>query len=206
MPDKITELNEEVWDSRARTYDRTFGFNRWSQKKLVSLLDLTNDPCLLEIACGTGWALRYVASLAGGCGEFYGVDLASKMIEQAEKKSAAYKNIHFVRANAEELPFHDDFFELVICTNAFHHFSKPGRVIKESSRVLKPRGRIYIVDATSDSFIMRVLDRLQRKLDPGHVKTYSTSEYQAFFQGAGLVYVARKTMMPALKVHVGEKD
>ncbi len=61
MPDKITELNEELWDSRARTYDRTFGFNRWSQKKLVSLLDLTNDPCLLEIACGTGWALRYVA-------------------------------------------------------------------------------------------------------------------------------------------------
>jgi ubiquinone/menaquinone biosynthesis C-methylase UbiE len=206
MPDKITKLNEELWNSRARTYDRTFGFNRWSQKKLASLLDLTNDPCLLEIACGTSWALRYTASLTGGHGEFYGVDLASKMIEQAEMKSAAYKNIHFVRANAEELPFHDDFFNLVICTNAFHHFSNPSGVIKESSRALKPGGRIYIADTTGDSFIMRILDRLQRKLEPGHVKVYSTRGYHTFFQGAGLVYVACKTIMPALKIHVGEKD
>jgi ubiquinone/menaquinone biosynthesis C-methylase UbiE len=206
MPDKITELNEELWDSRADTYDRAFRFNRWVQKKVVSLLALTDNPCLLEIACGTGWALRYAAGLAGGRGEFYGVDLASKMIAQAEQKSAAYNNIHFVRANAEKLPFHGDLFTFVICTSAFHHFSNPAGVIKESARVLKSGGGIYIADATDDMFIIALIDRLQKRLEPAHVKTYSTREYQDLFQAAGLVRVTHKGMLPGLKIHSAEKS
>jgi hypothetical protein len=44
MPDRITELNEELWDSRAATYEGAFFFNRWVQKKVISLSALTHDP------------------------------------------------------------------------------------------------------------------------------------------------------------------
>jgi ubiquinone/menaquinone biosynthesis C-methylase UbiE len=205
MADKVTELNEELWDSRARTYDRAFRFNRWVQKKVVSLMALTDDTRLLEIACGTGWGLRYAARLAGGRGEFYGVDLSSQMIQQARRRSAARQGIYFIKANAEKLPFQDDFFTFVICTNAFHHFSNPGGAIEESARVLKPGGRVYVADATDDMFVVTIIDRLQKKLQPAHVKTYSTREYEEFFRAAGLVYVAHKTVLPVLKIHVAEK-
>jgi ubiquinone/menaquinone biosynthesis C-methylase UbiE len=75
---EVAKLNEEMWDSRAETYDRCLKFLRWTQKKLVSVLQLGENPHLLDLGCGTGWAVRYAASLTNGRGEFYGIDISSK--------------------------------------------------------------------------------------------------------------------------------
>ena len=57
-------LNEEKWNSRAKTFDdRRFNYFRFMQKRLVSLLDLKENQHLLDLGCGTGWAVRYAASL-----------------------------------------------------------------------------------------------------------------------------------------------
>lgn len=203
--DEYTKQNEELWDSRAETYDRRFGFTRWTQKKLVSVLELGENPYFLDLACGTGWAVRYAANLANGRGEFYGIDNSSKMIKKAEASSLGHKNIHFYKANAESLPFDNNFFDLIISTNAFHHFASPDKVLREASRVLKPKGRIYILDVTADNFMMRLLDRLSKKLEQGHVKIYSTREYQTLFENADLHYAGHKSVMVSMKTLIGEK-
>lgn len=200
-----TRLNQEMWDSRARTYDRYFGFARWSQRKLVSFLELKDDVRLLDLACGTGWAVLYAASLMNGRGQFYGIDISSSMVQKAETNSRDQKNVHFRRANVEALPFDTDSFDHVICSNAFHHFSDPDQAVREAHRVLRPRGRIYILDVTADSFAIRLLDRLSRRLERGHVRIYSTQQYRALFQRAGLLYVRGKSIMPSWKIHVGQK-
>jgi ubiquinone/menaquinone biosynthesis C-methylase UbiE len=83
--DEHAKLNEEMWDLRAETwYGRRFSYFRWMQKKLVSLLELGENPQFLDLGCGTGWAVRYAASLANGRGEFCGIDISSKMIGKAE--------------------------------------------------------------------------------------------------------------------------
>jgi ubiquinone/menaquinone biosynthesis C-methylase UbiE len=202
---EVAKVNEEMWDSRAETYDRCLAFLRWTQKKLVSVLQLGGNPHLLDLGCGTGWAVRYAASLTNGHGQFYGIDISSKMIKKAEANSTNYRNVHFRRANAEELPFENCIFDRIICSNAFHHYSDPSKVIREARRVLKPRGRIYILDVTSDSFLTRILDRLAKKLERGHVKIYSTSEYRSLFTRAGLFYVTNKSILRSLKIHIGEK-
>ncbi|HXZ94466.1 MAG TPA: methyltransferase domain-containing protein, partial [Dehalococcoidia bacterium] len=194
-----------MWNSQAKTYDKYLRPLRWSQSKLVSLLELAKNATLLDLACGTGWAVRYAADSANGRGEFYGIDIASEVIDKAETDSVNYENVHFRKANAEKLPFDSDFFDYIICSNAFHHFSDPDKVAKEAYRVLKPRGRICILDTTADSFIIRLLDRLERKLERGHVKIYSTEEYWALFRGAGLLYITRKSIMLPMKIHIGEK-
>jgi ubiquinone/menaquinone biosynthesis C-methylase UbiE len=128
-------------------------------------------------------------------GEFYGFDLASKMIEQSRTNSANYKGVHFSKANAEELPFENDFFDYVVCSNEFHHFSNPDNVTKEASRVLKPGEKFYGLDVTADNFLTRWLDKLGKKLEPGHVKIYSTKEYKTLFRGAGLHYMTGKSII-----------
>jgi len=203
--DKVTKLNLEMWDSRAETYDRCLRFTRWSQKKLVSVLELGENPHLLDLGCGTGWAVLYAASGANGHGEFYGIDISSKMIEKAEANSANYRNVHFYEANAEELPFENGFFGHIICSNAFHHYSNPEKVVGEASRVLKPHGRVYILDITADGLLTSILDRLARKLERGHVKVYSTKDYQILFEKAGLLYVSSKSILPTWKIHIAEK-
>ncbi len=42
--DDFTRQNEKLWDSRAWSYDRTFGFTHWTQKKLVTKLELDGNP------------------------------------------------------------------------------------------------------------------------------------------------------------------
>lgn len=201
-------LNEEKWDKRAKTFDdRRFNYFRFMQKKLISLLGLKENQRILDLGCGTGWAVRYAANLVNQRGEFYGIDISSKMIERAKASSSNCKNVFFYRTSAEQLPFSDDFFDFIICSNSFHHYFCPDKVLSEVHRVLKSKGRIYILDGTGDDFIVRMFDKRTKKKDPSHVKLYSTQEYKALFAQAKLNYIATKSIWGLLyiKIHVGEK-
>jgi ubiquinone/menaquinone biosynthesis C-methylase UbiE len=78
-------------------------------------------------------------------------------------------------------------------------------VLEEARRVLKPQGKIFILDVTSDVLFIRWLDGLFR-LEKGHVKLYSTNGYRKLFEQACLSYSATKsTMLPMMKIHIGEK-
>ena len=202
---EIARRNEELWDSRAETYDSRFEYVRWTQRKLVSLLQLNDNPRLLDLACGTGWALRYAADRTNGQGEFYGVDNSSKMIEQARAKFQGRGNLHFYKSRVEELPFDDDFFDVVMSSNAFHFFSNPAKALREANRVLKPKGGVYILDVTANP-LTRFVDSIARKIEPAHVKQYSKREFQALFQKAGLRYISSKRIIPLLYVHMAEKS
>lgn len=203
--DEKVKLNEELWDTRAKSYDIRFRFTRWTQKKLVSLLQIGENPALLDLACGTGWAVRYASKAAKGQGMFYGVDNSSKMIEIAKAKSKNYKNVDFRKSKVEELPFDSNYFDFVISSNAFHHFSDPEKALKETYRVLKPKGKVYILDTTADNFLMRIIDKVSHKIEPAHIKMYSTKEFKELFEKAGLHYVTSTPIFSAMKVHIGEK-
>lgn len=203
------ELNTSKWDARAKTFDdRRFNYFRLMQKKLVSSLNLKEGQRLLDLGCGTGWAVRYAVDLVHERGEFYGIDISPKMIDKAEASSSGFKNIHFSVTSAEQLPFDDDFFDFVICSNSFHHYFDPDRVLSEVRRILKPAGRIYILDATADTFIVRMADKQTKKRDPSHVKLYGTQEFGALFARAKLSHVASKSIWGILfmKIHIGEKE
>jgi|GEM_PF-267366 len=203
---KIARQNEELWDSRAETYDTRFSFARWTQRKLVSLLQLGDNPYVLDLACGTGWVLRYAANRADGQGEFYGVDNSSKMIARARAKSQSCGNLHFYKSRVEALPFDDNFFHAVMSSYAFHHFSNPEKALREANRVLKPKGKLCILDVTANNPFMRLLDRFSRKVEPAHVRLYSTKEFQALFESAGLCHTTSKRIIPAIEVQIAEKS
>jgi ubiquinone/menaquinone biosynthesis C-methylase UbiE len=91
-------------------------------------------------------------------------------------------------------------------SNAFHHFSNPEKALREANRVLKPRGKLYILDITANNAFMRLVDRFGRKVEPAHVKLYSTKEFQALFERAELCYITSERIIPAIEVHIAEKS
>ncbi len=200
------ELNQQKWDSLAKSFDRKiYDFFRFMQKRTISLLTLKEKDYFLDIGCGTGWAVRHASGIVKENGKAFGIDLSPKMIETAKANSPNNQNIFFLEANAENLPFEDNFFEFIICTNSFHHYIYPLRVLDEIFRVLKRGGEIYILDVTTDGFLARMLDRRFLKTEKEHVKFYSTQEFKGFYAKANLNYIASRLILPFVKVHIAKK-
>jgi len=128
--DQHSNLNARKWNVRAETYDKKrFDFMRFMQKRTIELIDLRHGMHVLDIGCGTGWAVRYIAKLLHDKGEFYGIDISPRMIERAIEQTPLDGNIHFQIGSSEELPFPAGKIDVVLCTNSFHHYKNPMKVL-----------------------------------------------------------------------------
>ncbi|MGD0755155.1 MAG: class I SAM-dependent methyltransferase [Bacteroidales bacterium] len=200
------QINESKWDRRSQSYDdKRFDYFRFMQKKVISQMDLTENLNILDIGCGTGWAVMYITNLLNQNGNFYGIDISSGMVEKAKTNSERLENVHFIKANAEELPFNDSYFDKIICTNSFHHYPDPTKVMSEINRVLKSNGRIYILDVTADDIFIKWINKKVQNIEQAHVSFYSSRDYQDFFTKSGLKLIKHKRLTYPLKIHIAEK-
>jgi len=105
------------------------------------------------------------------------------------------------------LLFQNRYFDRVLCTNSFHHYPNPQKVVDEISRVLKIHGKCFILDVTRDDIVMDRINKHVQKIENEHVSFYSSKEYRAFFEAAGLLYYQKKIglLKYPLKIHIGEK-
>jgi ubiquinone/menaquinone biosynthesis C-methylase UbiE len=202
------KLNEIKWDRWASLLDGNGRLNRHlrrGQAGVISLLTLREGTTFLDMGCGTGWAVGEVAGLVSDNGTFYGIDLSAKMIARARENFKGRHNLYFIQSNAESIPIDDDFFDTIICTNSFHHYPNPGKALREMHRLLRKGGRLYILDPTADTWVMKVLDKIGKVVEPAHVKMYRTVEFRDMYAVAGLKYVATEAINRHEKIHIGEK-
>jgi|BarGraIncu01122A_1022018.scaffolds.fasta_scaffold40900_1 ubiquinone/menaquinone biosynthesis C-methylase UbiE len=205
---KHVQLNVTRWNKWANSYDGKgwrYVYLRKAQSSLISLLNIKENMNFLDIGCGTGWAIGQVAKLVDYKGSFYGVDLSPRMIEKAKENFKVNNNFHFINANSESIPLDDNLFDIIICTNSFHHYLNPNKAMKEIFRLLKPDGKIFILDPTADYWFIKIIDKIIKLIEPGHVKIYSTKEFESLLINAGLKYIGCKKTITREKVHIGEK-
>lgn len=188
---KFIELNKAKWDKWSETFDKKGLRNEYLRKaqlNLISKLKFKDNTNFLDIGCGTGWAVGVAARTAGYKGSFYGVDLSPGMITRARENFRENQNIYFIEASSDSIPLQDSFFDIIICTNSFHHYLHPDRSLTEMHRLLKDGGMVYILDPTADTWIVKLADKIIRFLEPTHVKIYSTEEFINMMTVAGLKY------------------
>ncbi len=203
---KHIELNEAKWNRRSLTYDsKRFDYMRYMQKKAIAQLDIKKGMNFLDLGCGTGWAVCYIANQLDYKGHFVGIDISGGMIDKANENVKGHSNISFIKGSTENLPFDNDYFDDIICTNSFHHYLNPDQVIGEVQRVLKVSGRICILDITADDFFIRWINQKVREKEETHVSFYSTIFYKDLFQKHGLKHIRSKRISYPIKVHIAEK-
>src|SRR5260370_7859137 len=117
---------------------------------LVEMAAPEPSDLVLDVAAGTG---NTALTLAPQVQKVIGLDLASAMLEQARDRAQAesIRNIEFLSGSAEELPFPDNEFSLVVSRHAPHHFHRLDKFLGEVRRVLKPGGRLVLADQISPS-------------------------------------------------------
>ncbi len=155
--------------------------------RLVQAVQPTPACRVLEVATGPGYVALAFASVAR---EVVGVDLTDAPLTIARKngEERGLTNVSFESADAKQLPFADDSFDIAICRLAFHHFDTPQQVFSEMVRVCRPGGKVAVEDMIASERPDRAdyYNHWERLRDPSHTTALSVSQLLAFYAAGGL--------------------
>jgi SAM-dependent methyltransferase len=143
----------------------------------------------LDVATGTGNTALALAPLVL---RVIGLDVASGMLNQARARAQAenVENVEFITGSAEDLPFPDAEFSLVVSRHAPHHFHDLDKFLREVRRVLKPGGRFVVADQISPSAqVADWVDRWERTRDPSHFRQRTVNDWRRLSAAAGFTWI-----------------
>jgi ubiquinone/menaquinone biosynthesis C-methylase UbiE len=140
----------------------------------------------MDLACGPG---TFVRALGRRVARAVGVDFTPAMLARAHREAeiSAQVNLTFVCADAGALPFADASLDIALCGYALHHLLAPAQAVREMARVVRPGGRVAVVDlvipegADGDAH-----NHIERVRDPSHAATLSAAELRGLFREVGL--------------------
>ncbi len=158
-----------------------------SLARLIELTDPQNRWSVLDVSTGAGFTAfafsMYVARVVA-------VDLTPEMLDAARKiaKEREIAKIEFKEADAHQLPFTNNEFDLVTNRIALHHYSDARQAIAEMARVCKVGGIVALADniAPPDKVAAGWLNHFEKTRDPSHNWCYPLPRLEALFADAGL--------------------
>jgi ubiquinone/menaquinone biosynthesis C-methylase UbiE len=148
--DQNTEVIRHHWDRRAATFDERDGHGLVNDEQREAWHDLLSrlvgraPQRVLDVGCGTGFLALRLAELGHIA---TGVDLSDQMIEQARGKAEqAALEIEFRVGDAAHLDSADEAYDLVVARHVIWNLPDPERGVTEWLRVLRPGGRLLLVE------------------------------------------------------------
>ena len=133
----------QVSQSAAEIYDTFFVpalFGAWAAP-LCDAAHIGSRDAVLDVACGTGATTREAASRLDADSKIVGLDRNAGMLEVAELRAP---DIKWIDGTAEELPFDDASFDVVLCQFGLMFFDDREKALSEMLRVLRAGGRIAV--------------------------------------------------------------
>jgi ubiquinone/menaquinone biosynthesis C-methylase UbiE len=137
-------MNEDPYRRVAGMYDRLFEpMNRGLRLLGFRMFIPPSGGSILDVGCGTGTHLAMYQKY--GC-KLYGIDTSSSMLEIASNRLGEGADLR--QADASDLPYETDSFDLALCMLALHEMDDRVRseVLAEMKRVVKRDGRILLID------------------------------------------------------------
>jgi ubiquinone/menaquinone biosynthesis C-methylase UbiE len=181
---------QKQYNHLALIYDQRW---HWYVTNTLSFLKewtkLSASETVLDIACGTGEFERMVLS-EHPMQQIIGIDISEQMLAIARQKLHPHANVSFQVGSASALSFLDESFDVITSASAFHYFDSPVATLAEMKRVLKPQGRLVILDWCKDFWFCRVCDMVLKWVDPAHQQCYFQHELHNFLTAAGFIVQA----------------
>jgi len=134
--------NDENWpDTVAGDMERHYSPGRTWEALARTALPLINPGEVLDVASGDGVLAELFAPYAK---RYVCVDSSPKVVLAAAERLKKWSSVSVMKADMHELPFEAGQFDLVLMMHALSYTKKPGQVIDEAARVLKPKGQLLL--------------------------------------------------------------
>ena len=166
-----TKLVQDVFTNVASNYDlmndlMSFGSHRLWKKELIDLMNIQKNETIVDVGSGTGDLINLILKLKKN-NIIYAVDLNSEMLKYSEKRHRN-KNITFLKANAEKLPFNNSSIDKYIISFCLRNVTDIDNALKESYRILKPGGIFYCLEFSSpeSSLIKQLYNKYKKNIIP----------------------------------------
>ncbi len=124
-------------------------------------LNLQANIRILDVGCANGRLLFKLASFLNNS-ELYGTDNSHRQIHKNQVRNR-YENLHFQCSPSEGLPYENEYFDIVTCTNALNQFRQRVRSLDEMYRVLKSHGELYLLEGIRDNKWKSKLEKILRQ-------------------------------------------
>ena len=150
----------DVFHSVADKYDvmndlMSFGIHRIWKKITIEYSSVRKGQKVLDLAGGTGDLTAKFSQLVGDNGLVVLADINESMLKVGRDKlrdKGLFKNIEYVQANAEELPFADNNFDCITISFGLRNVTDKDKALRSMWRVLKPGGRLLILEFSKPQY------------------------------------------------------
>jgi arsenite methyltransferase len=181
------------------------------QRRLtVEALDLQPGEDVLDIGAGPGFLACEIAAVVGEGGSVQGIDPSASMLAIAaeRERAAGSAPVEFREGDALALPYDDDSFDVAVSTQVYEYIADLPAALAEAHRVLRPGGRLLVLDTDWDSIVWRSGDRERMKRvlatwDQHLADPHLPVRLRGLLTDAGFT-IAQRTMIPILNTRYGD--
>ena len=175
----------DQYDAKAAAYDARWSYYTYATTTAaLACLNYAGTERVLDLGCGTGELARLLLAQWPALW-VVGVDVSAGMLARGAAKLRSNPHVHFLAASVTALPCADASFDAVVTTNAFHYFRDPARACAEMLRVLRPGGRVLVVDWCHDYLTCKLCQWYLRLTDPAHYRMYTLRQCAGHLTAAG---------------------
>lgn len=147
---------------------------------LNEIKKIKKNQFFLEIGCAQGY---YLTKALEKSKNVFGIDISKNFVEKARKSGATTKI-----ASGEKIPFKNNYFDFVLCTETLEHIPDWKKTIKEIKRVLKKNGKVVITIPLEKSFFWKFFSILfPPEKTRGHINLLKSDDIEKEFKSMKLL-------------------
>ncbi len=158
---------------------------RWLEqpKELTKLLALAPTDVVIDFGCGPGF---FTIDLAKNVQTVIAIDISSQMLQKVQKKAAKHhiNNIRFLQSDGASLQLNNASVDLVLLVTVYHEVGETETVLSQFSRVLKPSGRLVVVEVIKKGVFpgppVQVPEVLQTEIEANNFKLQQMVSYKNY--------------------------